>query len=112
MVWLDGCNLHTNQPTVKLATKCHSPIKVTQVMSPVNYHLELPIQWHIHPVFHINLLMKYNETPMHGTNYQRPLLELIDGVTSRQGCSLNVSLMINPQGQNKKARVLSMSYEV
>ena len=48
-------------------------------MSPVNYHLELPTQWHIHPVFHIDLLTKYNETPIHGINYQRPPPELIDG---------------------------------
>ena len=32
-------------------------------------------------------------------------------VMSWQGCSLNVSLVINPQGQNKKARVLSASYK-
>ena len=33
------------------------------------------------------------------------------GVMSWQGCSLDMSLVINPQGQNKKAKVLSMSYE-
>ena len=48
-------------------------------MSPVNYRLELPMQWRIHPVFHINLLTKYNETPLHGINYQCPPPELIDG---------------------------------
>ena len=48
-------------------------------MSPINYRLELPIQWRIHPVFHVDLLTRYNETPMHGTNYQRPPPELIDG---------------------------------
>ena len=32
-------------------------------------------------------------------------------VMSRQGRSLDVSLVINLQGQNKKARVLSASYE-
>ena len=32
-------------------------------------------------------------------------------VTSRQGRSLDVSLVIDLQGQNKKARVLSASYE-
>ena len=48
-------------------------------MSPVNYHLNLPMQWQIHPMFHIDLLMKYNETPIHGANYQHPPLELIEG---------------------------------
>ena len=79
MVWLDGCNLCTDQPTAKLAAKCHGPFRVTQVMSPVNYCLELPTQWQIHPVFHVDLLTRYHKTPMHGTNYQRPLPELIDG---------------------------------
>ena len=78
-MWLDGCNLCIDQPTIKLVAKCHGPFRVTQVMSPVNYRLELPTQWQIHPVFHIDLLMRYNETPMHGANYQRPPLELIDG---------------------------------
>ena len=79
MVWLNGRNLRTDQPTIKLATKCHGPFRVTQVMSPINYHLELPTQWRIHPVFHIELLMQYNETPIHGANYQHPPLELING---------------------------------
>ena len=53
LVWLEGCNLHLNQPTPKLAPKRHGPFKVVQVMSPVNYRLELPTQWSIHPVFHV-----------------------------------------------------------
>jgi hypothetical protein len=48
----------------------HGAVKVIQVMSPVNYHLELPTQWSIHPVFHIDLLTPYCETIMHGPNYQ------------------------------------------
>jgi hypothetical protein len=51
-MWLEGCHLRTNQPTAKLAPKRHGPFKVVQVMSPVNYRLELPTQWSIHDVFH------------------------------------------------------------
>ena len=47
-------------------------------MSPVNYHLELPMQWSIHPVFHIDLLMPYCKTITHGPNYQRPPPDLVD----------------------------------
>ena len=47
-------------------------------MSPVNYRLELPAQWSIHPVFHIDLLMPYRETITHSANYQHPPPELID----------------------------------
>jgi hypothetical protein len=78
-VWLEGKNLRINQLTAKLAPRRHGPFKVVQVMSPVNYRLELPTQWSIHPVFHIDLLTPYKETIMHGPNYQRPLPNLVDG---------------------------------
>jgi hypothetical protein len=79
LVWLEGRNLRTVQPTAKLAPKRHGLFKVTQVMSAVNYRLELPTQWSIHPVFHIDLLMPYHETPIHGANYQRPPPDLVEG---------------------------------
>jgi hypothetical protein len=78
-VWLDGKNLRINQPTAKLAPRRHGPFKIIQVMSAVNYRLELPTQWSIHPVFHIDLLTPYRETTMHGPNFTRPTPELIDG---------------------------------
>jgi hypothetical protein len=79
LVWLEGKNLRINQPTAKLAPRQHGPFKITQVMSTVNYRLELPTQWSIHPVFHIDLLTPYKETTMHGPNFTRPTPELIDG---------------------------------
>ena len=78
LVWLEGRNLRLSQPTPKLAPRRHGPFKVIQVMSPVNYCLELPTQWSIHPVFHINLLTPYRETITHGANYLRPPPDLID----------------------------------
>jgi hypothetical protein len=78
-VWLEGRHLRTNQPTTKLAPRRHGPFKVTQVMSAVNYRLELPTQWSIHPVFHVDLLTPYRETPTHGPNYQRPPPDLVSG---------------------------------
>ena len=77
-VWLEGCHLRTNQPTAKLAPRRHGPFKVIQVMSDVNYRLQLPTQWSIHPVFHTDLLTPYRETPTHGRNYQHPPPELVD----------------------------------
>jgi hypothetical protein len=79
LVWLEGKNLHINQPTAKLAPRRHGPFKVIQVMSAINYCLELPTQWSIHPVFHIDLLTPYRETIMHGPNFTWPAPELIDG---------------------------------
>ena len=78
LVWLEGKNLRTTQPTPKLGARRHGPFKVVQVMSPINYRLELPTQWSIHPVFHIDLLMPYWETITHGANYQRPPPDLVD----------------------------------
>ena len=78
-VWLEGRHLRTNQSTTKLVPRKHGPFPIVQVMSPVNYHLKLPMQWSIHPVFHIDLLTPYHETPMHRPNYQHPPLELVDG---------------------------------
>jgi hypothetical protein len=69
LVWLEGKNLRINQPTAKLAPRQHGPFKIIQVMSAVNYRLELPTQWSIHPVFHIDLLTPYKETIMHGPNF-------------------------------------------
>jgi hypothetical protein len=79
LVWLEGRNLRINQPTAKLAPRRHGPFKVIQVMSAVNYCLELPTQWSIHPVFHIDLLTPYHETITHGPNFTQPAPELING---------------------------------
>ena len=78
LVWLEGRNLRLSQPTPKLAPRRHGPFKIVQVMSAVNYRLELPTQWSIHPVFHIDLLTPYRETITHGANYQRPPPDLVD----------------------------------
>ena len=79
LVWLEGRNLRTNQPTAKLAARRHGPFPVEQVLSPVTYKLSLPLTWNIHLVFHTDLLTPYQETPFHGKNYQRPPAELVQG---------------------------------
>jgi hypothetical protein len=78
-VWLEGKNLHISQPTAKLVPRRHGPFKVIKVLSPVSYQLQLPTQWNIHPVFHIDLLTPYHQTIMLGPNYQCPLPDLVDG---------------------------------
>ena len=37
MVWLEGCNIRTEQPAAKLAPRRHGPFPINQVMSPVTY---------------------------------------------------------------------------
>src|ERR1700744_1915283 len=68
-VWLDGKNLQTQYPTRKFRACRYGPLQVKQVMSPINYHLELPTQWSIHDVFHKDLLTPYTETEIHRPNY-------------------------------------------
>ena len=79
LVWLEGCNLRMEQPATKLVPRRHGPFPINQMMSPITYHLELPTQWSIHPVFHTDLLTPYHETPLHGENYQHPPPDLVDG---------------------------------
>ena len=79
LVWLEGRNLHLDRPAIKLAPKRHGPFKVTRVLSPITYQLELPPQWKIHNVFHIDLLTPYHETDIHSTNFTQPPPDLVDG---------------------------------
>ena len=102
-VWLEGRHLRTNQPTAKLAPRCHGPFPIVQVMSPVNYLLQLPTQWSIHDVFHIDLLTPYRETLTHGANYQRPPPDLVDGV---EEFKVEKVLDSRRQGRGRKLKYL------
>ena len=78
-VWLEGRNLTTTHPTVKLALRRYGPFPVTRVISRTTYQLKLPPQWKIHDVFHATLLTPYKETTLNGSHNQEPAPELIDG---------------------------------
>jgi hypothetical protein len=59
-VWLSTRNLKLPAGTTrKLSNKYTGPFKITHVISPVSYKLELPASWKIHPVFHISQFKKY-----------------------------------------------------
>src|SRR5882672_7387725 len=78
-VWLEGTNLHTTHPTVKLHPKCYGPFRIIEVIGPTTYRLELPAQWKIHNAFHGSLLLPYYKTKEHGRNFPEPAPELIEG---------------------------------
>jgi len=78
-VWLDGRNLKIGYESQKLAPKREGPFEITEVMRPITYHLKLPNQWQIHPVFHASLLSPYLETETHGPNFLQPPPDLIKG---------------------------------
>src|SRR6267142_5240552 len=78
-VWLDGKNLPLSYRTIKLAPRRYGPFKITKIVSPVAYRLELPIQWNIHPVFHASLLTPFVKMDSHGPNFSQPPPDLIQG---------------------------------
>jgi hypothetical protein len=74
MVWLSTRNLPLRLGTKKLAPIYAGPYRVTGVVNPVAYKLELPSDWHIHNVFHVSQLRPcYGDTP-------REQELLVDGV--------------------------------
>jgi hypothetical protein len=99
-VWLEGQNLHLDQPSAKLAPKHPGPFTIKKVLSPITYQLTLPHQWKIHDMFHVDLLTPYVKMDLHGPNYMRLPPDLIDGEEEykvesivksrqyRQGCKI------------------------
>jgi len=70
-VWLDTRNIKTRYHS-KMAPKWEGPFKISEVLGPLTYRLQLPSTWRIHNVFHAVLLMPYTETEVHGPNYLQP----------------------------------------
>jgi len=70
-VWLDTRNVKTRYHS-KMAPKREGPFKISEILGPLTYRLQLPATWRIHNVFHAVLLMPYTETEVHGPNYLRP----------------------------------------
>ena len=77
--WLEGKNLKLPYQNLKLAPKRYGPFKISRVISPVAYQLDLPPSWTIHNVFHAGLLSPYHETKQYGANFPRPPPDVIDG---------------------------------
>ena len=103
MVWLEVKNLSLPYKTIKLAPQQHGPFKITKVISPVVYQLELSHQWSIHPVFYPSLLTPYVETDAHGPNFSQLPLDLTKGEVEYE-----VEAIRNHQhfGKNKKLQYL------
>src|SRR5271170_3020327 len=78
LVWLDTRNIKTtNNP--KIGPHREGLFKISDVLGPVTYRLNLPESWRIHNVFHAILLKPYIENETYGTNYPRPPPDLLEG---------------------------------
>ena len=77
-VWLETTNLHMNRPK-KLRMRRTGQFEVEEIISHMAFHLHIPPQWKIHPVFHASLLASYKETSEHGPNFLQPPPDLVDG---------------------------------
>ena len=76
LVMLTSTNLSTDRPSKKLADKWQGPFEVLEKIGTHNYKLQLPDQWKIHPVFHVDKLRPYHQDPSL-PNHPKPPPDLI-----------------------------------
>jgi hypothetical protein len=79
-VWLDARNIKTLRPQKKLDWKNLGPFKITKVVSPYAYRLDLPASMKNHPVFHVSLLRPAADNPQPGQRQDPPPPVEVDGV--------------------------------
>ena len=102
-VWVEGTNIKTLYPSAKLSPKWYGLFKVLEQLSEAVYRLEIPWQWKIHNVFHVNLIMPYKETELHGPNFTCPPPDLIEG---EQEFEVEKILDAQPRGRGRKMHFL------
>ena len=77
-VWLDTRNIKTtNNP--KIGPWREGPFRISDVLGPLTYQLNLPTSWQIRNVFHVVLLRPYIKNEIHGANFPWPPPELLEG---------------------------------
>ena len=78
-VWLESKHLKLCYESKKIAPKREGPFRITEVLSPLNYRLDLPNSWRIHPMFHIALLSPYKTNGVYGEAFPQPPPDIIEG---------------------------------
>ena len=78
-VWLKRGNLQLSHPTTKLAPKQYSPFPISNIISPIIFHIELLAHWKIHNVFHTSLLTPFKMTKAYGHQTMPLMPELREG---------------------------------
>jgi hypothetical protein len=70
MVWLQAKNIKVHQQSQKLGPKQLGPFAVIEVLSDLDYCLQLPLALKLHDVFHIDCLFPWKGNKING---QEPL---------------------------------------
>jgi len=76
-VWLESKHLKLRYESKKIAPKREGPFQIIEVLNPLNYHLELPHSWRIHPLIHVTLLSPYKTNGVYGENFLEPPPDLL-----------------------------------
>jgi hypothetical protein len=84
MVWLSAKNLKTLRPRKKLDWKNIGPFRITEVLGPYTYKLDLPESLSIHPVFNVDQLYLANDNPLPGQVQEPPPPVFVDGTPEHE----------------------------
>ena len=71
-VLLKGRDLRIRNSSAKLSAKNYGPYEIIAQPGPVDFHVQLPPQNKVHPVFHASKLIPYHEDEIAGRNPERP----------------------------------------
>jgi Reverse transcriptase (RNA-dependent DNA polymerase)/RNase H-like domain found in reverse transcriptase/Integrase zinc binding domain/Chromo (CHRromatin Organisation MOdifier) domain/gag-polyprotein putative aspartyl protease len=77
-VWLLSSNIRTERPHKKLDWKRLGPYLVLERIGTQAYRLQLPPSLKVHPVFHVSLLDRYNESEIPGRVQPPPPPVIVD----------------------------------
>ena len=79
MVWLQSKNVKVHQQSQKLGPKQLGPFAVTEVLSDLDYRLQLPPALKLHDVFHIDRLSPWKGNDINGQEPPPPGPLLVEG---------------------------------